>query len=119
MGIVKVDISIANSNDPSRRREVKGAIVDTGASYTTIPKSLAADLGLKVIGKRRVTTANGVTDVEHSFALVEYDGHISVGDVMISSTYPGVLLGALTLEGMALAVDPKSGKLVDSELLLL
>jgi hypothetical protein len=38
---------------------------------------------------------------------------------MISSTYPGVLLGALTLEGMALAVDPKSGRLIDSELLLL
>lgn len=119
MGIVKVTITIANPNDMSRRREVPGAIVDTEASWTTIPKTLADELGLEVLGRKRVSTANGVIEVEHSFALIEYDGHQSVSDIMVTDTYPGVLLGALTLEGMALAVDPKNGKLIESELLLL
>lgn len=119
MGIVKVKITIANPKDLSRRREIPDAIVDTGASWTTIPKSLADELGLDILGKKRVSTANGVVEVEHSFALVEYDGHQSVADIMVTETYPGVLLGALTLEGMALAVDPKNGKLIESELLLL
>jgi aspartyl protease family protein len=119
MGIVRVAITITNPTDRSRRREISEAIVDTGASWTTIPKALAVDLGLEIVGRRRVMTANGPVEVEQSHAMIEYDGHLSFSDIMISSTYSGVLLGALTLEGMALAVDPKSGKLVDSELLLL
>jgi predicted aspartyl protease len=119
MGIVKVAITIANPSDRSRRREIPDAIVDTGASWTTIPKGLAEELGLEIVGHRRVMTANGSVDVEQSHAMIEYDGHVSFSDIMVSSSYPGVLLGALTPEGMALAVDPKSGRLIDSELLLL
>lgn len=119
MGIVKVAITVTNPAERARRREIPDAIVDTGASWTTIPKTLAEELGLEVLGRKRVNTANGPIEVEHSFALIEYDGHQSMSDIMVTDTYPGVLLGALTLEGMALAVDPKSGRLVDSELLLL
>ncbi len=119
MGIVRVAITITNPAQRARRREIADAIVDTGASWTTIPKALAEELGLEVLGRKRVNTANGPIEVEHSFALIEFDGHQSMSDIMVTDTYPGVLLGALTLEGMALAVDPKSGKLVDSELLLL
>jgi predicted aspartyl protease len=118
MGIVKVNIEISNAADRSRKRQVE-AVVGTGASWTTIPKSLATELGLEILGRKQVNTANGRITVEHSFALVEYDGHISGSDIMVTDTYPGVLLGALTLEGMALAVDPKSGRLIDTELLLL
>ena len=119
MGIVKVAITITNPADRVRCRQILDAIVDKGASWTTIPKALAVELGLEVVGRRRVLTANGPVQVEQSHAMVEYDGHLSFSDIMISDTYNGVLLGALTLEGMALAVDPKSGRLIDSELLLL
>ncbi|MEO8456900.1 MAG: retropepsin-like aspartic protease [Chloroflexota bacterium] len=95
------------------------AIVDTGASWTTIPTAMADDLGLPVIGKQCVNTANGTVEVEHRFARVEYADKVSVADVLVSDGYPGVLLGALTLEGMALADDPKNKRLVDLELLLL
>ncbi len=119
MWIVRVAITVTNPTDRSRRREIPDAIVGTGASWTTLPKALAAELGLEIVGRRRVITANGTVDAEQSHAMIEYDGHVSFADIMVSSTYPGVLLGALTLEGMALAVDPKSGRLIDSELLLL
>jgi len=89
------------------------------ATWSVLPRSLANQLGLDIIGKKRVRTADNEAQLDHSFAYIEYDGHDSVGDVIISDTYPGVLVGVLTLEGMALAVDPQSGRLVDSEVLLL
>ncbi len=119
MGIVKVAITITNPAERARRREIPDAIVDTGASWTTIPKAMAVELGLETLGHKRVMTANGPVDVEQPYALIEYDGHLSMSDIMVTDTYSGVLLGALTLEGMALAVDPKNGRLIDSELLLL
>ena len=119
MGVVEVTITITNPDDRSRRRDIPDAIVDTGASWTTIPKAMANELGLEIVGRKRVMTANGPVNVEHSHAMVEYDGRLSFSDIRVSDTYSGVLLGALSLEGMALAVDPKSGKLIDSELLIL
>lgn len=119
MGHVRVNIKLAN---PARRQqtiEIRDVLVDTGATWTVIPRELANRLGLEVIGKKRVRTADAEVELDHSFAYVEYEGRESVGDVVISDTYPGVLIGVLTLEGMALAVDPKTGRLVDSELLLL
>ncbi len=119
MGHVRVKIRIAN---PARRQEaveVDDALVDTGATWSVMPRSLADRLGLDIIGQKRVRTAGGEAQLDHSFAYIEYNGHDSVGDVVISDSYPGVLVSVLTLEGMALAVDPKTGRLVDSELLLL
>ena len=119
MGHVRVKVKIAN---PARRHqpiEVMDALVDTSATWTMIPRSLADQLGLDIIGRKRVRTAETEVQLDHSFACIEWDGHDSVGDVVISDAYPGVLVGVLTLEVMALAVDPKTGRLVDSELLLL
>ncbi len=119
MGHVRVTIRIANPNRRQDTLEIQDVLVDTGATWTVVPRPLANRLGLETLGKKRVRTANGDVDVDHSFAYIEFEGHQSVGDVVVSDTYPGVLIGVLTLEGMALAVDPKSGRLVDSELLLL
>jgi len=120
MGHVRITIRIAHPERPDEALEFADALVDTGASITTIPRSVADQPGLRILGRQqKAPTAAGDVTVDRSYAQVEYDGHVSVGDIIISDTYPGVLIGVLTLEGMALAVDPKSGRLVDSELLLL
>lgn len=119
MGHVRVKIRIANPNRRDQAIELDNVLVDTGATWTVIPRPIAEELGLEVLGKKKVRTANGEIDVDHSYAFIEYEGRQTVSDVMITDTYDGVLLGVFTLEGMALAVDPKSGRLVDSELLLL
>lgn len=119
MGHVRVKVRIANPNRRDEAIEIADALVDTGATWTVVPRTLADQLRLDVIGSKRIRTADAEVQLDHSFAYVEYDGRESVGDIVISDSYPGVLIGVLTLEGMALAVDPKSGRLVDSELLLL
>jgi len=119
MGHVRVKIRIAN---PSRRQEadaVDDALVDNGATFTTIPRAIAEQLGLEVLGQQMTRTATGDVRIDRSFAYQEIAGHDAVLPIWISDTHPGVLVGVFTLEGMALAVDPKSGRVVDSELLLL
>ncbi len=119
MGHVRIKIKLANFQDWQRAVDVDDALVDTGATFTTIPRSIAQRLGLQVFGRQRTRTAAGPIEIDQSYAYLEYDGHSTITPVWISDTYPGVLIGVFTLEGMALAVDPKNGRLVDSELLLL
>jgi len=119
MGHVRVTIRIAN---PARRQEaveVDGALVDTGATWTTLPRDIADRLGLDIVDQVQTETAAGEISVDHSFALVEYDGKQSVSDVLINDHLREVLVGVVTLEGLRLAVDPRSGRLVDTKLLLM
>jgi clan AA aspartic protease len=119
MGHVRVSIQIAN---PSRRDLiviVENALVDTGATRTTIPRSLAQQLDLEIVGQTVVRTAAGEHTLDQSYALIRYNGSLTYGDVWISDAYPGVLIGVITLESLGLAVDPGSGKLTPFEFLLL
>ena len=118
MGHVRVKIRIAN---PARRQEaieVDGALVDTGATKT-LPRDIADRLRLDIVDQVQTETAAGEISVDHSFALVEYDGKQSVSDVLINDHLREVLVGVVTLEGLRLAVDPRSGRLVDTKLLLM
>ena len=119
MGIVRVKVRIANPYRREQVVEVDDALLDTGASQTTIPRRIAEELDLEILGQKRVTTANVVLTVDQSFAYIEIEDRPTVHEVLVSDTYSGVLIGVLTLEGLALAVDPKRHRLVDAELLLL
>jgi predicted aspartyl protease len=94
-------------------------MVDTGATVTTIPREIARRLGLATRGQVRVRTASGVEMVDRSVAWVEIQGKDGFTPISVSDTYPGVLIGVVTLETLGFAVDPKGERLVDAELLLL
>ena len=119
MGHVRVRIRLGN---PGRRRpvvDVNDALVDTGATLSTVPRALADQLKLQVLGQHTTRTAAGVLTLDQSYALFEYDGRRTVTPIWISDTYPGILIGVVTLEALGLAVDPASGELKNSEFLLL
>ena len=119
MGHVRVRIKLANPERREEAIEVENALVDTGATLTTVPRSLADQLRLEILGQHQTRTASGVQTVDQSYAFFEYDGRQTVTPIWISDTYPGVLIGVITLEALGLAVDPASGQLTDSEFLLL
>jgi clan AA aspartic protease len=119
MGHVRVSVRIANPNDRDHAVEVQDALVDTGATWTTLPRRIADDLQLDIVGKFRVRTAAGPQELDQSYAYIEIENKALVSHVLVSDTYSGVLIGVTTLEGMGWAVDPTSERLVDSELLLL
>ena len=116
MGHVTVRVTIANPTNEDLKSEVEG-LVDTGASFTVVPRSLADDLKLPVTGRGRVRTAAGDITIDRGRALVQIDGQSEINPVYISDTVDKVLIGVVTLETLALTVNPKTGELSEAELL--
>jgi predicted aspartyl protease len=119
MGHVRVRIRLAN---PERREDgvgVEEALVDTGATWTTIPRTLAEELDLRVIGPMAVKTAAGPQQMDQSYAYIELAGKTMVTPLLISDTLETVLIGVITLEALGLAVDPGTGQLRESKVFLL
>ena len=119
MGRVNVLLKLANPLNPSTRNVELTALVDTGATFTTIPRQIFDKLGLTVTGKRKVRTATQVETLEESFAAVEIDGDLTVTPVLVSDTLEKTLVGVITLEALALTVNPTTGKLEEAETYLL
>jgi len=117
MGHVHV---VAKLTSPvTNESEVVESLVDTGATFTTIPISLSDKLKLPHITKRKVRTASGEEELNESYLIIEILGEKTTTPVLISERLDRILIGALTLEALAFKVDPKTGKLEKTELLLL
>ncbi len=119
MGHVRVPIKLANPNRMDVALEVPDALVDTGATWTAIPRRLADGLELQLVGNIRLRTAGGPREFEQSFVYLELQGKSMVAPVVIADLYDGVLIGITTLESLGFAVDPTSQTLVEAEILLL
>lgn len=103
--------------DASRIIETR-ALIDTGATLTVTPESMARELGLKVTGRSKVETRVGVIEMNRSRAYVEIMGRSDIVPVLISNIIDKVLIGVTTLEILELEVDPLTGKLKERTLLL-
>ena len=119
MGHVRIPVRLANPERRDGAVDVQDALVDTGATWTTIPRALGESLGLRVIGQTGVKTAAGPQQLDQSYAYIELAGKTMVTPLLISDTLDTVLIGVITLEAMGLAVDPTSGQLKESEVFLL
>ena len=94
------------------------ATVDTGAFYTTIPARLLRELGIEPMGTRRFLIADGRrVEMEYGQAWATIDGESVVTILAFGEDNAPPLLGAYTLEGLALAVDPSSQRLVPANLI--
>jgi len=117
LGHVQVKVKLTS---PTTNKSVTTeSLVDTGAMFTTIPKSLSEELKLPSVAKRRVTTASGEEELTESYLLIASLDEKTMTPVLMSEKLNRVLVGALTLEALALKVDPRTGKLEKTELLLL
>ena len=117
MGTFKWPLRIS-SMDGQQTREIE-ATVDTGAAYTTLPGSLLRDLRVEPMGKRRFLLADGRrVDMDYGRAWATIDGNSEVTIVVFGEDDAPALLGAYTLEGLALAVDPTSQRLVPTHLIM-
>lgn len=96
------------------------AVVDTGAMFTTLPAPMLRDLGIAPTGRRRFLIADGrriQMDCGHAWATIDGESVITI--VAFGEDNAPAVLGAYTLEGLALAVDPGAQRLVPAELIML
>ena len=107
-----------SSMDGQQSRDIE-ATVDTGAAYTTLPASLLREIGVDPMGKRRFLLADGRRmQMDYGEARATVDGESVTTLVVFGEEGAPPLLGAYTLEGLALAVDPVDQRLVPTHLIL-
>ena len=124
MGTFKWPLRIS-SMDGQQAQEIE-ATVDTGASFTTLPSNLLRELSIEATGRRRFLLADSRRiEMDYGEARVTIDGDTVTTIVVFGEDdAPAALLegwrwlGAYTLEGLALAVDPEAQRLVPTHMIL-
>lgn len=109
MGHTNVTIKISNM-ERTKVTEVE-ALADTGATLTVIAQKLAQELELGEFGREMVETGAGEIELQRSSARISIDGKESVQEVLVSDFIDRDLLVVVTLESLALSLDPLTGKL--------
>jgi aspartyl protease family protein len=119
LGYVRVRGTVANPLNRDLRLALD-FLVDAGAIYTVISKSIADKIGLKELGKRKFKIGSGVVElpVAEAYVVIEGEGVTSLVAISLDDAMP-ILLGVTTLELLGLQVDPVMGKLKPLELLIL
>ena len=104
-----------SSPDGERSADIE-ATVDTGAAYSALPGGLLRELGVEPARRRRLRLADGrLREVDTAEARVTVNGESATTVVVFGEDDAPLLLGAHALEGLGLAVDPVSKRLVPDE----
>ncbi len=108
MGMFHVNVTVANSADPTRSFR-KEFWVDTGALYSYLPEDELEAIGVVPFGTRDMVVADGRTDRRRiGVANFKIDGHAETVPCYVIFAPKGsfYLLGATALEAFGLDVDP-------------
>ncbi len=117
MGQFKVLLTLF-PRDGGTPRSVE-ALVDTGAGYSVVPRSILEGLGCRPLRTQRVILGDGRTE-EWSVSQVdvECEGRRASTPVLMGPPVGPILLGATTLEELGLGIDPLNRRLVPVDLYL-
>ena len=118
MGTFKVEIEIG---DPQGERwETIEALVDTGSSYSVLPRRLLRRLNVEPHTKSRFRLADErVLEREVGQTWMRIDGKSVITLVVFGEDESTPVLGAYALEGLLLAADPVGRRLVPVEGLMM
>jgi aspartyl protease family protein len=117
VGRVWVDAVIGN---PFTGRSVSArALVDTGATYSVIPRRVFEELQLPVIGRRSVITDRGSAELDECLGVVEVMSRRAYTHILVSEDIDTPLIGTVTLETLGFEVDPITGGLKEAKIFLL
>jgi clan AA aspartic protease len=111
MGTFRVAVEVG---DPQGRRWTRAeALVDTGATYTWLSESLLREVGVEPTFQFPFVLADG-RRIERGMAetQIRLDGQQRTTLVVFGDAGTETLLGAYTLEGFGLSVDPVNRRLV-------
>lgn len=116
MGTFFTRCKIENIVDRKKSAVMSKMLVDCGSEYTWVPATTLEKIGVKrekkdvefvMANGQRVTRSVG-------FAIIRLDKYFTVDEVVFAEKGDLLLLGARTLEGLSLTVDPRKKKLVAS-----
>ena len=114
MGTIHTKSTIANPADRARSAIVPKLLVDTGSELSWVAASTLERLG---IAREKKDVAFVLANGQHitrsvGFAIVRVDEHFTIDEIVFAEAGDLQLLGARTLEGLNLTIDPARRRLV-------
>jgi predicted aspartyl protease len=115
MGTFRIDVELENPARPGARAVVPNVLVDTGAELSWIPAAILESLGVERRKHWRFRQADGsIVERWAGWAGIYLAGTSTVDEIVFGEPGDLILLGARSLEGMNLRVDPFNKALVDA-----
>ena len=115
MGTFRIDVELENPARPGARAVVPNVLVDTGAELSWIPAAILESLGVERRKHWRFRQADGsIVERWAGWAGIYLAGTSTVDEIVFGEPGDLILLGARSLEGMNLRVDPFNKVLVDA-----
>ena len=116
MGTITVAVQVGDRQ--GRQFEELDITVDPGSTYPAVPRSMLERLGVPVQRSMPSETADGrIVPVDVGETIVRIEGIEFYTPVIFAEADEPGLLGAVTLEEAARAVDHVAGRLVPTRLL--
>jgi len=116
LGTITVTVEVGDRL--GNRFEELDITVDTGSTYTAMPRATLERLGVPVGRSLPSETADGrIVPVDVGETVVRLEGLQFHTPVIFAEENEPSLLGVVTLEQAALAIDPVAGRLIPTRLL--
>ena len=113
MGIFRTTIHVENHLTRGTIATVADALVDTGSELTWVPEEVLRSLDIPVEEMKAFVTATGArVEREVGYAIVHAAGMRAPDYVVFAKPGDMILLGARSLEGLNLRVDPQAKRLI-------
>ena len=115
MGTFRVEVEIENPLRPGERHTLRNVLVDTGAELSWFPGNVLESLGIQRRTVWRFRQADGtILERWTGLAFVNVAGRSASDDVVFGESGDLLLLGARSLEGLYLRIEPRGKRLVDA-----
>jgi predicted aspartyl protease len=113
VGTFRTTISIEH---PARRSVIltlDNVLVDSGSDLTWVPRPVLEALGVTRERTERMISADGrIIERDVGFAIVHAEGRYTSDDVVFAEPGDLAILGARSLEGLNLRIDPREQRLI-------
>ena len=115
MGSFRINVEIENPATPGRREVLRDVLVDTGAELSWFPATVLESLGIQRRKVWHFRQADGTVLTRWTGPAFIYAADTSAtDDVVFGEPRDLVLLGARSLEGLNLRIDPVRKVLIDA-----
>jgi aspartyl protease family protein len=105
MGLTVLTLEVANPAAPDQREPVE-FLVDSGAVYSFVPRTVLERLGIQPHSRQRFRLADGSTiERDRGDALFFYGGQRGAAPVIFGEPGDASLLGAVSLEALGFVLD--------------
>ena len=115
MGTFRIDLEIENPAQPGSRKEFRSVLVDTGAELSVLPADALDAMGIVRLKQLRFRQADGTVLTRWTGSARIYAADtVATDDVVFGEPGDITLLGAHSLEGLNVRIDPVARRLVDA-----